>query len=109
MVNVKITRFWYRLLSILSEKLATFNITIANGKEWTFGHPWFSSNSKNCLDRFIHQNYFNQMYADHRPLQKKNGKPFPPNFISARYLFEIWSLKSRTHLGITVLNLDEHC
>ena len=38
----KITRFYYRLLSILSEKLATYTITI--GKKSTFGHPLTSAN-----------------------------------------------------------------
>ena len=37
----KITRFYYRLLSILSEKLATFTIAIAIGENLTFGHPFW--------------------------------------------------------------------
>jgi hypothetical protein len=41
----KITRFYYRLLSILSEKLATFTITIAIGEKLTFGHPCFGHKS----------------------------------------------------------------
>ena len=43
----KITRFYYRLLSILSEKLANFSITIAIGKIWTFGHPWMLGGKMN--------------------------------------------------------------
>ena len=38
----KITRFYYRLLSILSEKLAI-------GEKLTFGHPWCSISSYNSL------------------------------------------------------------
>ena len=40
MGNVENRAFYYRLLSILSEKSSTFTITIAIGKKWTFGHPW---------------------------------------------------------------------
>ena len=46
----KITRFYYRLLSILSEKLATFTITIAIGEKLTFGHPWGGETN---LDNFL--------------------------------------------------------
>ena len=43
----KITRFYYRLLSILSKKLATFTITI--GEKLTFGHPWYDETELNSL------------------------------------------------------------
>ena len=37
--NVENNAFYYRLLSILSEKSATITITIAIGGKGTFGHP----------------------------------------------------------------------
>ena len=53
----KITRFYYRLLSILSEKLATFTITIAIGEKLTFGHPWVLSTEPDQLQK-LHTDFF---------------------------------------------------
>ena len=44
--KVKNHVFYYRLLSILSEKSATITITIAIGGKWTFGHPCTSAQAR---------------------------------------------------------------
>ena len=75
----KITYVYYQLLSILSDKLATFTITI--GKKWTFGHP---SSKCNVTSKFlakswkIIQNLANPWRATSKIQVKSVLKPCKP-------------------------------